>query len=102
MTIVGTGERRRDYTHVSDIVEGNILAATCEDDRCVGELFNLGNGKNYSILELVKMIGGPSVHIDDRPGEAEVTLADNSKARAILGWSPKIKLEDWIKNNKPG
>ena len=52
MTIVGTGERRRDYTHVSDIVEGNILAATCEDDRCIGELFNLGNGKNYSILEL--------------------------------------------------
>lgn len=101
MTIVGTGERRRDYTHVSDIVEGNILAATCEDDRCIGELFNLGNGKNYSILELVKMIGGPSVHIDDRPGEAEVTLADNSKAREILGWSPKMNLEDWLKNNKP-
>ena len=101
MTVVGTGERRRDYTHVSDIVEANILAATCEDSRCVGELFNLGNGKNYSVLDLVKMIGGPFVHIDDRPGEAEITLADNSKARDVLGWDPKVHIEQWIHDNKP-
>jgi len=98
---VGTGERRRDYCHVSDIVEANILAATCEDDRCIGELFNLGNGKDYSVLDLVKMIGGPFVHVDDRQGEAEVTLADNSKARDILGWDPKIRIEQWIYDNKP-
>ena len=101
MTIVGTGERRRDYCHVSDIVEANILAATCEDDRCVGELFNLGNGINYSVLDLVKMIGGPFVHIEDRPGEAEITLADNSKARDVLGWNPAVRLEQWINDNKP-
>ena len=101
MTIVGSGERRRDYIHVSDIVEGNILAATCEDDRCIGELFNLGSGVNYSVLDLVKMIGGPSVHVEDREGEADVTLADISKAREILGWKPKKNLENWIKDNKP-
>ena len=101
MTIVGDGKRRRDYTHVSDIVEANILAATCEDDRCIGELFNLGNGKNYSVLDLVKMIGGPFVHIADREGEAEITLADNSKAKDILGWNPVVRLEQWINDNKP-
>ena len=101
MTVVGTGEKRRDYTHVSDIVEANILAAKCEDDKCIGELFNLGTGKNYSVLDLVKMIGGPFVHIDDRPGEAEITLADNSKARHILGWAPKVHIERWIQDNKP-
>lgn len=101
MTIVGTGERRRDYIHVSDIVEANILAATCEDERCVGELFNLGYGENHSVLDLVKMIGGPFIHIDDRSGEAEITLADNSKAREILGWEPKIRIEQWIHDNKP-
>ena len=101
MTVVGTGERRRDYTHVSDIVEANILAATCKDDRCIGNLFNLGNGENYSVLDLVKMIDKPYIHIDDRPGEAEITLADNSKARDILGWDPKVDIEKWISENRP-
>ena len=101
MTVVGTGERRRDYIHVSDIVEANMLAATCEDTRCVGELFNLGFGKNYSVLDLVKMIGGPFINVQDREGEADNTLADNSKARDILGWDPKVRLEQWIHDNKP-
>ena len=101
MTVVGTGERRRDYTHVSDIVEANILAATCEDDRCIGNLFNLGNGKNYSVLDLVKMIDGPYEHIADRAGEAEVTLADNSKAKEILKWNPKVDIKQWLDDNKP-
>lgn len=102
MTVVGDGERRRDYTHVSDIVEANILAATCEDSRAVGGLFNLGNGVNYSVLDLVKMIGGPYEHIEDRLGEAAATLADNTRAKEILGWDPKIDLPEWIYNNKPG
>ena len=102
MTVVGDGERRRDYTHVSDIVEANILAATCEDSRAVGGLFNLGNGINYSVLDLVKMIGGPYEHIKDRLGEADATLADNTRAKEILGWDPKINLPEWVYNNKPG
>ena len=102
MTVVGDGERRRDYTHVSDIVEANILAATCEDSRAVGGLFNLGNGINYSVLDLVKMIGGPYEHIKDRLGEADATLADNTRAKEILGWDPEINLPEWVYNNKPG
>lgn len=102
MTVVGDGERRRDYTHVSDIVEANVLAATCEDDRVIGGLFNLGNGINYSVLDLVKMIGGPYEHIKDRLGEADATLADNTRAKEILGWDPKVDLPEWIYDNKPG
>ena len=101
MTVVGTGERKRDYIHVSDIVEANISAATCEDPRVVGGLFNLGNGVNYSVLDLVKMIGGPFVNIEDRGGEAESTLADISKAVDILGWEPRVKLAEWVYYNKP-
>ena len=100
MTVVGDGTRRRDYTHVSDIVEANILAATCEND-CVGELFNLGNGVNYSVLDIVKMIGKPFIHIKDRVGEADITLADNTKAKNILAWNPKVVLPEWINDNKP-
>ena len=47
------------------------------------------------------MIGGPYIHVDDREGEADVTLADNSKAREILGWEPKTRIEEWIYENKP-
>lgn len=102
MTIVGDGTRRRDYIHVSDIVQANILANNCEDERCVGELFNLGYGASHSVLDLVKMIGGPFVHVEDRDGEADETLADNSKAKDILKWTPQIRIEEWIyNNNKP-
>jgi nucleoside-diphosphate-sugar epimerase len=48
------------------------------------------------------MIGGPYEHIKDRLGEADATLADNTRAKEILGWDPKIDLPEWVYNNKPG
>lgn len=101
MTVVGDGTRRRDYTHVSDIVEANVLAATCDHPDVVGSLFNLGNGVNYSVMDIVKMIGKPFVHIADRIGEADATLADNTRAKTVLSWDPKIDLPTWIGQNKP-
>jgi len=100
MTVIGDGQQRRDFTHVDDIVSGNILAATCEDTRVVGELFNLGTGKNYSILEIVEMIQGEHVMIPARKAEGRETLADNTKAREILGWKPVVSIEEWIKQNR--
>lgn len=95
MTIVSdAGERRRDYTHVSDIVQGNILA--WQKDVSDGEVINLGRGKNYSVNEVAALIGGPTVKIDPRPWDAAITLADNSKAKSLLGWEPKIAFEDGI------
>ena len=94
MTIVGTGRRRRDYTHVSDVVEANVLA--WQKDVPAGELFNIGFGKNFSTSELADLIGGERVRIADRPWEYEITLADNSKAKKLLSWRPKIGLEEGI------
>ena len=95
MTIVSdAGERRRDYTHVSDIVEGNILG--WQKDVPSGEIFNLGRGKNYSVNEVAALIGGPTVKIDPRPWDAAITLADRTKVRDILGWEPKVSFEDGI------
>ncbi len=99
MTVVGDGLSRRDYTHVSDVVQANILAAN-QLFNCNGEIINIGTGVNHSVLDLVHMIGGGYEHINERKGEAKETLADISKARKILGWSPKIRLQDWIENNK--
>ena len=97
MTVVGDGDARRDYTHVKDVVSANILAAM-KKDLLKTETINIGTGTNYSVLELVDMIGGDYVHIPARIGEAKETLADISIARNYLNWEPTIYLEDWIKN----
>ncbi|MDO8265270.1 MAG: NAD-dependent epimerase/dehydratase family protein, partial [Candidatus Parcubacteria bacterium] len=91
ITITGDGNQKRDFTYVRDIVNGVILAA--EKNAGGGEVFNLGGGHNYSINELAKRIGGPSVYIDPRPGEIKESLADSSKAQKLLGWKPQFTLE---------
>jgi len=99
MTIVGNGRQTRDFTHVSDVVEANMLAATTDNKEAFGEVFNIGTGKRYSINEITKMIGGPSpdvTFIPPRPGEALNTEANYSKAKTILGWEPKKQLPNWI------
>jgi UDP-glucose 4-epimerase len=98
--IHGDGEQRRDFTHVSDVVNANMLAATTnlsiED---FGQLYNVGYGKNYSINEIAKIISNKIVNIPARLGESRETLSDNSKIRKKLGWKPTISLTDWIKSS---
>jgi UDP-glucose 4-epimerase len=98
MTIVGDGEQRRDFTYVGDVAMANYLAATCESSECLGQLFNIGTGTNYSVLELAQMIGGDYIHIDARPAEARISLANNNKAKNILGWKPTAILSEWLQN----
>jgi len=98
MTIVGPGDQRRDFTHVSDVVAANILAADLENKRAIGQIFNIGTGINYSILDLADMIGGEKTFLPPRPAEARISLADNSKARQLLKWAPQVCLREWIKN----
>jgi UDP-glucose 4-epimerase len=98
MTIVGDGEQRRDFTYVGDVATANYLAATCENSECLGQLFNIGTGTNYSVLELAQMIGGEYVHIEARPAEARISLANNNKAKNILGWKPTAILSEWLQN----
>lgn len=95
MTIVGDGEQRRDFTHVNDVVEANIRAAYAEG--VVGEIINVGTGTNHSVNELADMVGGPRVTLPQRPGEARITLADNSKLKNLLKLVPQVKVEEHIK-----
>jgi UDP-glucose 4-epimerase len=82
MTIVGDGKQRRDFTHISDAVQANLLAA--EKLGVTGPI-NIGTGKNYSINDLAVMIGGDRLYISDRVGETRETLANNMRAREELG-----------------
>lgn len=99
MTIVGDGLQRRDFTHVSDAVKANLLAVFSQDVGILGETFNIGTGENHSVVEICNMMEGKRCFIPPREGEAKTTLADISKARKLLGYSPRVELQNWIKDN---
>ena len=101
MTVVGDGLQTRDYTHVSDVVSANILAAFVENESAIGEVFNIGSCSNYSVMDLVYMIGGTNPnfeYVPERLGEARHTLADCTKANQMLDWKSKVSLDSWLNN----
>tara|TARA_B100000073_G_C23729535_1_gene570363 strand:+ start:451 stop:1350 length:900 start_codon:yes stop_codon:yes gene_type:complete len=95
MTIRGDGNQRRDFTYVGDVVDANIRAGFYEHPMW-GEVFNIGNGDNRSVNQIATMMGGKRVHVDPVI-EPKETLADNQKAREMLGWKTTTKIEDWVK-----
>tara|TARA_Y100000310_G_scaffold342207_1_gene444291 strand:+ start:1564 stop:2472 length:909 start_codon:yes stop_codon:yes gene_type:complete len=97
LTIVGDGTQRRDFTHVSDVVSANIMASETDNPDAIGEIFNIGTGKNYSVLDIANMIHHNQTNIPPREGEAKTTLADVSKIKNMIGWEAKVNTEDWIK-----
>lgn len=98
LTITNNGEQRRDFTYVQDVVEANWLAATYLD-KLNGEVFNIGNGNNYSVNDVADMMGGQKTYGFPRIEPYE-TLADNTKARCILKWKPIGDLTNWIEKYK--
>ena len=95
ITIYGDGTKRRDFTHIDDIVEALILI---EQKAAWGHIFELGRGINYSIKEVADMFNYDSiVYEDDKPGEALETLCDSTLAKDLLGWVPVKTLPDYIK-----
>jgi UDP-glucose 4-epimerase len=95
LTIVPDGTQRRDFTHVDDIVNANMLAMSVDQEH-YGEVFNVGTGTNHSVLELAAMISPNIKMIEPRKGEAYITLANNKKIKTVLGWQPTKRIEDYI------
>jgi UDP-glucose 4-epimerase len=85
----------RDYVHVLDLAEAHILALGAMGEAKAGQVFNLGNGRGFSVREIVKKaerISGLSVRVKEcprRPGDAPVLVASAEKAGKVLGWRPK-------------
>ena len=100
LTIVGDGTQRRDFTHVDDVVNANILAMTGHlTNFNRGTVFNVGTGKNHSILELARMISNNVQFIPERIGESKETLADNGKLTYSFDWKPTKEIKDYIEEN---
>jgi nucleoside-diphosphate-sugar epimerase len=66
-------------------------------EEAFGETYNVGSGRNFSMLELAKMVGAKNIDfLPQRPGEARETLANTDKIRDAFGWTPKKNLKDYI------
>ena len=109
----GTGVR--DYIHVVDLAKGHVKALKAIDDKCGIEVYNLGTGIGYSVLDLVKAfekangIKIPYVIDQRRAGDVAACYSDPSKAWEKLGWKAELGIEDmcrdswnWQKNNPDG
>jgi UDP-glucose 4-epimerase len=98
LPITNDGEQRRDFVYVQDVVQANWLAAT-HPESLNGEVFNIGTGKNYSVNEIADWMGGEKTYGYPRIEPTE-TLADNTKAKTVLGWNPTGDLPTWIQQYK--
>lgn len=88
LTIVKPGTQRRDFTHVSDTVRGLVKAAKFSN-KCA-MIFNIGTGKNYSVIDIANIIHRDHWLIDERKGEYPYTLADITLAGKFLKYTPKV------------
>ena len=104
LTVYGDGEQTRSYTHVSDVVEANILAATAELPAGGHIALNIGAGQETSVNEIAAAIGGPAQHIVPNPRrefEEARKAADCSRAKSAIGWEPRVAFAEGIQTLLP-
>lgn len=94
LTIIGDGLQTRDFVNVKDVVRANLLAA---ESATVGkgDVINIGSGSSASVKRIAELVGGPVEYLPARL-EPRNSLADNSKAKELLGWVPTVSLEEGI------
>ena len=100
--VFGDGLQTRDFTHVSDTVDGMIRAS--EADRLIGSSVNIARGEEVTVNEIARLVLAACgrddlspVHAPDRPADHRRHYADISKARSTLGFAPAVGIEDGIR-----
>ena len=97
----GDGLQIRDFVHVDDAVNANILSMESDIDF---EFFNIGTGTTISILDLANIIIKFSglkikpIHRSALPGDVRATQADITKVKTMLKWKPTTSIQDWLKS----
>lgn len=101
MKIYGDGKQTRDFTHVTDVVKAIVAACDLETyNEPYNFVFNVGGGRETSVLELAEMFGYPYEHIEPRAFEEKRKIADLVKIKSILGWQPLTDIEEGVKQLK--
>ncbi|MBI5412937.1 NAD-dependent epimerase/dehydratase family protein [Candidatus Peregrinibacteria bacterium] len=99
MTVCGDGEYQRDFVHVSDVAQANLLAME-NDGVGKGEVINISSNTAFSVNQVCELIGEKFVFVPERPGDVRMTKENNAKAKQLLNWEPKITFEEGIKELK--
>jgi UDP-glucose 4-epimerase len=94
LTVVGTGNQKRDYLHVKDLVRAFYDVALKGKN---GSVYNLGADKPVTIKKLVDIIGSSFTHLPKRPSEPNCTWANINKLKRDTKWKSRIKFEDGVK-----
>lgn len=101
LKIFGDGKQTRDFIHVQNVVEANLLAL--KTNNVAGETFNIGTGTPNTINQLAKILleiaGNPHiklVHLKPRKGDIKNSVADISKAKEKLHYAPQISLREGL------
>ena len=97
LTIVGDGSQRRDFVHVEDVARANYLASIMPLGEYVGDVFNVGSGKCYTVQQIADAISDKQTYIPERTGEMDTTFADITKIGKVIGWKPEIDVLQWLK-----
>lgn len=91
LQVTSPGTQKRNFTHISDIVEGLVLVG----EKGEGDEFGLGSEESYSLLEVAQLFGGAIEMLPERTGNRHASSLNAAKSRA-LGWAPKVSLKDEI------
>lgn len=101
LKVYGDGKQTRSFCYISDLIEG--LTKTMNSEKSTGEIFNLGNDQEFSILELaekIKQVTNSSSNIeftDELPEDApSKRKPDITKAKNVLGWEPRVDLDEGL------
>jgi UDP-glucose 4-epimerase len=100
ITVYGDGKQTRDFTYVSDIVTANIAAGDSDLQR---EVINAGGGSRVTVLEVLDLLGDltgkpPRIRfVENQRGDVRHTGADLTKARALLGYEPRVPLREGLR-----
>ena len=102
VTLFGDGTSARDYTYVDDIIDGTRAAClSVQPGQC--EVLNLGGSRTTTLADLVRLIGDalgvrPIVEFEpDQPGDVPITYADVTRAGRVLGYAPRVPIEEGIR-----
>jgi UDP-glucose 4-epimerase len=101
--IYGDGQQSRDFTFVANVVEANLLAADADGDGVSGAILNVATGRSATVDELADTIGAilgkpvEKTYLPPREGDVRDSLADVSEARRLLGFEPRIGLEEGLR-----
>ena len=110
ITIFGDGEQSRDLMYVDDTVDGFLIMGM--NEKAIGEAVNFGTGKDTKIIDLARKVieisksNSKISHLPPRLSEVQRLCCDNSKAKELFSWQPKVSIDEglrknieWVKNN---